>query len=669
MCLCDEFSMLTFDNLMFIKHRLRMSTTAGQPIKLLILSASNIQYILGDALGLKMLWTTCGVKRQNLSILGQLSLVMFKRFDFRGHPPASLQCLVLCCPRVQAAEGKAGPQVAAGVAPEFGGLAESRGWLRADLDAAQKEEAACCAGGPRSSAGLCGGKGACWATRAHVRLFMRKLYAIADILREHGVLDILHPSRIVVKRSGKGWLLQMIMSPAASLVGDDMVSASLDLMSAFFESGGFCCALVEHVPAHHMMEAGGKAITMRLRQSSAAVECGGLPGPGGVLGDLLLWAEDKVLLLGTSYYQLSSKRIGHRQLSSTRMGSRQLSSKRIGHRQLSSTRMGSRQLSSKRIGHRQLSSTRMGSTQLSSKRIGHRQLSSTRMGSRQLSSTGRAGCTGRCAATGRCASAFSAQADGRCFRCTRARGKTLYQLECPGQEAEAAGKLYESIQRVMNILPHTPANAALRIMTGVLNISISAAPLIKVVPVTREQVVEALLSVGFSDDLLPDDAFGLLLTLLLPAVICKEIGRYKARDGSIWGMYPPQIWNLFNLENSCLRRELLFDKGGLAEHGRECGGIVGRTAVCTGRPLDVESQRETCGPCHMELVAALCGGIVPVFSRPLKTAAAMVILLGVSEAADLLFVVEVVGMELAMTPYLAGMKRRFKRPELTGPHV
>ena len=47
----------------------------------------------------------------------------------------------------------------------------------------------------------------------------------------------------------------------------------------------------------------------------------------------------------------------------------------------------------------------------------------------------------------------------------------------------------------------------------------------------------------------------------------------------------------------------------------------------------------------------------------------MVILLGVSEAADLLFVVVVVGMELAMTPYLAGMIRRFKRPDFTGPHV
>lgn len=45
----------------------------------------------------------------------------------------------------------------------------------------------------------------------------------------------------------------------------------------------------------------------------------------------------------------------------------------------------------------------------------------------------------------------------------------------------------------------------------------------------------------------------------------------------------------------------------------------------------------------------------------------MVILLGVSEAADLLFVVVVVGMELAMTPYLAGMIRRFKRPEMTAP--
>ncbi|KAF6260893.1 hypothetical protein COO60DRAFT_840778 [Scenedesmus sp. NREL 46B-D3] len=49
--------------------------------------------------------------------------------------------------------------------------------------------------------------------------------------------------------------------------------------------------------------------------------------------------------------------------------------------------------------------------------------------------------------------------------------------------------------------------------------------------------------------------------------------------------------------------------------------------------------------------------------RPLKTAAAMVILLGVSKAADLLFVVVVVGMELAMTPYLASMIRRFKRPD------
>ena len=38
-------------------------------------------------------------------------------------------------------------------------------------------------------------------------------------------------------------------------------------------------------------------------------------------------------------------------------------------------------------------------------------------------------------------------------------------------------------------------------------------------------------------------------------------------------------------------------------------------------------------------------------------------------AADLLFAVRWWGTELALKPYLAGMIRRFKRLELTGPHV
>lgn len=42
-CVCDEFSMLTFDKLMYIKHRLRSATKAGQPVKVLILSGDEQQ--------------------------------------------------------------------------------------------------------------------------------------------------------------------------------------------------------------------------------------------------------------------------------------------------------------------------------------------------------------------------------------------------------------------------------------------------------------------------------------------------------------------------------------------------------------------------------------------------------------------------------------------------
>jgi ATP-dependent exoDNAse (exonuclease V) alpha subunit len=42
-CFCDEFSMLTYDKLMYIKHRMRMATRAGQPIKLLVLSGDEQQ--------------------------------------------------------------------------------------------------------------------------------------------------------------------------------------------------------------------------------------------------------------------------------------------------------------------------------------------------------------------------------------------------------------------------------------------------------------------------------------------------------------------------------------------------------------------------------------------------------------------------------------------------
>ncbi|WIA08217.1 hypothetical protein OEZ85_007666 [Tetradesmus obliquus] len=42
-CIFDEFSMLTYDKLMYMKHRMRMATRAGQPIKLLILSGDEQQ--------------------------------------------------------------------------------------------------------------------------------------------------------------------------------------------------------------------------------------------------------------------------------------------------------------------------------------------------------------------------------------------------------------------------------------------------------------------------------------------------------------------------------------------------------------------------------------------------------------------------------------------------